>query len=251
MNRRQFCRAVGALSLLPLTTLMPSSTASAYVVFDPSNFGQNILQAIRLLQSNVNEARQIANQVMSLANDARNLASLPFDVINDYSNQFNRLFTTVGTINGLMQNLTNLESRFEELYPDLQNQWDPVSRQSMADDMKKWLTATRETMLGAAKTGAQVLESLPQTQAQLAQLMSSSQGAVGILQATQAGTQIAGTIAGQLINLNAQLATYSQAHTSYLMSINSSAEAARNRMDHVLDGWSSGYAGKPIKENPF
>ena len=251
MNRRQFCRTIGAFSLLPLATLVPSDTASAYVVFDPSNFGQNVLQAIRLLQSNINQARQLANEVTSLANEARNLAELPFDVINDYSNQFTKLFTTVGAINGLMQNLTNLETRFEELYPDLQNQWDPVSRLSMAEDMKKWLSATRETILGAAKTGAQVLESLPQSQAQLTQLMSSSQGAVGILQATQAGNQIAGTVAGQLMNLNAQLATYSQAHTAYLMSVNSSAAAAKNRMEHVLDGWTDGYVGKPIKENPF
>ncbi len=111
--------------------------------------------------------------------------------------------------------------------------------------------STRSTVLGAVKTGAQVLDSLPKSQEQLTALMSNSQGAVGILQATQAGNQIAANIAGQLLNLNAQLATYSQAHASYLMSINASADGARKRMEHVLDGWGQGYEGKMIEENPF
>jgi len=251
MNRRQFCRALGALALIPVAVSLPSSSAHAFVVFDPSNFSQNVLQAIRELQSNINEARMIANEITSLANEARNLVSLPWDMIENFSNQFSSMFQTVGSINGLMQNLTNLESRFEELYPDFKNQWDPVSRQSMAEDMQKWLSATRDTMLGAAKTGAQVLENLPQTQADLEKLVSDSQGAVGILQATQAGNQVAATVAGQLMNLNAQLATYSQAHQSYLMALNSAAEASRNRMEHVLDGWKETYSGRPISENPF
>jgi P-type conjugative transfer protein TrbJ len=53
--------------------------------------------------------------------------------------------------------------------------------------------------------------------------MSDSQGAVGILQAAQAGNQIAATVSGNLIQLNAQLATYTQAHTAYLMEVNSAS----------------------------
>ena len=251
MNRREFCRIICALALLPVGGCLTPRGAHAITVFDPSNYSQNVLQAIRELQSNINEARQIANQVTSLANEARNLASLPWDMIENFSNQFSSMFSAVGSINGLMQNLANLEGRFEELYPDFSNQWDPVSRTSMAEDMKKWLSATRESMLGAAKTGAQVLENLPQTQADLEKLISDSQGAVGILQATQAGNQVAGTVAGQLMTLNAQLASYSQVHLSYLMSLNTSAQASKNRMEHVLDSWSQSYSGKPINENPF
>ena len=251
MKRRTFCRLLAAFSALPLIASFPARPACAIVVFDPTNMSQNVLQALRALDSNVNEARMIANQIISLSNEAKNLTSLPYDIIEDFSGQFSNLFTTVGSINGLMQNLSTLQSRFEELYPDFANQWDPVSRQSMAEDIKRQLSATRETMLGAAKTGAQVLDSLPQTQAQLEKLMADSQGAAGILQATQAGNQIAGSVAGQLLSLNTQLAAYSQAHMSLLMEMNSSNAAARNRMDHVLDGWEKRYSGRAIAENPF
>lgn len=251
MNRRQFCLALGALVSAPVGISLPLRSASAIVVFDPSNYSQNVLQAIRDLQSNINEARMITNQVISLANEARNLTALPWDMIENFSGQFSSMFSAVGSINGLMQNLANLESRFEELYPDFNNQWNPVARTSMAEDMKRWLSATRESMLGAARTGAQVLENLPQTQADLEKLVSDSQGAVGILQATQAGNQVAATVAGQLMNLNAQLASYSQAHQSYLLALNTAAQASKNRMEHVLDGWNEPYTGKLINENPF
>ena len=248
MNRRRFI--LFSASSAAAAILFPGR-AHAIVVFDPSNFGQNILSAIRALVSNLNEARMIANQVISLANEAKNLTALPFDIIQEFSSQFNDLFSAVGSVDGLMQNLSTLQSKFESLYPDFSAIYDPISRSSMAADVEKWIKTTREMVLGASKTGAQVLQSLPSTQAQLDRLMSDSQGAVGILQATQAGNQIAGTISGNLISLNAQLATYTQAHTAYLMQMNGAAAAARNRMDHVLDGWAQPYQGNPLPENPF
>ncbi len=248
MNRRQFMTGT-TLGLAAI--LLNPNQVKAYVVFDPSNFAQNLLSAIRALMSNVNEARMIANQVITLANEAKNLTSLPFDIIQEYSTQFSDLFTTVGSVNGLMQNLETLQSEFESLYPDFSQIYDPVSRSSMATDMEKQIHTTREMMLGASQTGAQVLQNLPTTQAQLDRLLSDSQGAVGILQATQAGNQIAATVAGNLTNLNAQLATYTQAHTAFLMEINSAESAAKNRMNHVLDGWDQRYGGNALPENPF
>lgn len=248
MKRRAFILLSG---LLPLYFTLRPKSALAIVVFDPSNFAQNVLSAIRALQSNVNEAKMLANQIISLANEAKNLTSLPWDLIDDFRDQLTDLFSTVGSVNGLMNNLATLQSRFEDLYPDIINNWDPVTRESMAQDMRRWISNTREMMLGAAKTGAQVLEGLPQNQAQLQKLMSDSQSSVGILQATQAGNQIAGTIAGQLIGLNTQLAMYTQAYTAFLMEVNSSTAASKNRMEHVLDGWDKPYSGKLISENPF
>ena len=248
MNRRHFI-SMGTLGIFAAFTI--PTQAKAFVVFDPSNFAQNVLSAIRALTSNINEARMIANEVISLSNEAKNLTSLPFDIIQEYNSQFSDLFTAVGSVNGLMQNLQTLQSQFESLYPDFSQIYDPVSRSSMATDMEKQIQTTREMMLGASQTGAQVLQNLPTTQAQLDRLLSDSQGAVGILQATQAGNQIAATVAGNLTNLNAQLATYTQAHTAFLMEINSAESAAKNRMNHVLDGWDQRYGGNALPENPF
>lgn len=251
MKTKNTVRVIFLLVFIPLNIETTARSAQAITVFDPSNFGQNVLQAVRDLQSNINEARMLANDVISLANEARNLASLPFDLIQEFTGQFQELFTVVSSIEGMMDDLANLESKFEELYPDFTERFDPVSRKSMSEDVRQWIKKTREMMEGANKVGSQVLQTLPQTQAQLETLMSDSQGAVGILQATQAGNQIAGTISGNLMNLNAQLAAYTQAHTAFLMEINSSAAAAKNRMEHVLDDWGKPYSGRSLDENPF
>ena len=240
---------VFSFPLLEIPTLPANS--SAITVFDPSNFAQNALTAIRDLQSNINEARMLANDVVSLANEAKNLTSLPFDVINEFSTQFSQLFLVVNSIDGMMEDLETLESKFDELYPDFTNEANAVSRKAITESVREWIQKSRDSIEGANKVQAQVMDSLPKTQSQLEELMSNSQGAIGILQATQAGNQIAGTISGNLLSLNTQLAALSQAHNSFLMEINSSAASARNRMDHVLDGWTDSRSERQIEENPY
>ena len=47
------------------------------IVYDPTNFSQNVLTAARELQQVNNEIQSLENQATSLINQARNLASLP------------------------------------------------------------------------------------------------------------------------------------------------------------------------------
>ena len=47
------------------------------IVFDPTNYSQNVLTAARELQQVNNQLQSLENQATSLINQARNLASLP------------------------------------------------------------------------------------------------------------------------------------------------------------------------------
>ena len=49
-----------------------------WIVFDPTNYAQNVLTAARELQQVNNEIQMLENQATSLINQARNLASLPY-----------------------------------------------------------------------------------------------------------------------------------------------------------------------------
>jgi len=51
------------------------------IVFDPSNYVQNTLTAIRTLEQINNQIRQLQNEAQMLMNQARNLASLPSSVV--------------------------------------------------------------------------------------------------------------------------------------------------------------------------
>ena len=48
------------------------------LVYDPSNYAQNVLQAARALQQINNQITSLQNQTQMLLNQARNLTSLPY-----------------------------------------------------------------------------------------------------------------------------------------------------------------------------
>ena len=75
--RRKFLCAGVALMLGLAGPDTMTRQAQAIVVFDPANYGQNLLQAARALTQINNQVRQITNQAQMLLNQARNLTSLP------------------------------------------------------------------------------------------------------------------------------------------------------------------------------
>lgn len=224
------------ITLLTVCPFPENVLAGPIPVIDGANVAQSILEAARALKSNVNEATMIVNQVKSLENELRNLTKLDFNIIDEYSENLTRLFEEMGSIHGLMQDLSSLQLRFEELYPDFNNETAPLELQRASDVMDQALDESRQMMLGAARTGAVVLENLPKTEAQLEELLADSSASVGILQAAQAGNQISALVASQLMNLNAQLANFNQAQVSYMQKQNTAEAISRKRGKRVLEG---------------
>jgi P-type conjugative transfer protein TrbJ len=62
---------------LTATALVPAPAYAQFggIVYDPSNYSQNILTAARTLEQINNQIRQLQNQATSLINEARNLQS--------------------------------------------------------------------------------------------------------------------------------------------------------------------------------
>jgi type IV secretion system protein TrbJ len=56
--------------------LVVGPAAGQQVVYDPSNYAQNLLQAARALQQINNQIAQLENQSQSLINQAKHLVSL-------------------------------------------------------------------------------------------------------------------------------------------------------------------------------
>ncbi|MFO5417801.1 P-type conjugative transfer protein TrbJ, partial [Salmonella enterica subsp. enterica serovar 1,4,[5],12:i:-] len=85
-------------------------------VFDPSNYTQNTLTAVRTLQQINNQINQLQNEAQMLMNQARNLANLDFNVVN-------RLRTTLATTErliaeaqGMAYDVQHLDREFARLY---------------------------------------------------------------------------------------------------------------------------------------
>src|SRR3546814_5486666 len=74
--RRALMATAIATSLVSGTMIAaPAQAQFGGIVYDPSNYAQNVLTAARTLQQINNQIQQIQNQATSLINEARNLAS--------------------------------------------------------------------------------------------------------------------------------------------------------------------------------
>ena len=72
------CAALAlGLSAVTVTMTLTAPPAHAITVFDPANYSQNLLTAVRSLQQISNQIQQLANEAQMLVNQAQNLTSLP------------------------------------------------------------------------------------------------------------------------------------------------------------------------------
>ncbi|MCH2457135.1 MAG: P-type conjugative transfer protein TrbJ, partial [Henriciella sp.] len=65
----------------------PAHAQFGGIVYDPSNYAQNVLTAARTLEQINNEISMLQNQATSLLNEARNLQSLPLNIVQPLQEQ--------------------------------------------------------------------------------------------------------------------------------------------------------------------
>lgn len=252
----RFSRRVGAGLMGLAVTIMVAAAFPAraqWVVFDPANFTQSVINAYHTLQSNIDAATQIANQINQINNQVRmleneglNLAAMPESLVNSYRQNMANLMDSVHNIKGLEHSLSTMRDQYRTMYPSTyaSNQaW-----QNLDSYVQKWNQADRDNMEDALATGASVMSQLPATQADIARLGEDSAKAKGALSAMQAGNQLSMNIAGQLASLNAQTATYQQAMLQH-MSADVSKEAASDAAAHAA--WSDFGKTKPKPSTPM
>ena len=183
-----------ALSL----SLLTSSPALAWrIVFDPTNYVQNTLTAIRTLEQINNQIRQLQNEAQMLMNQARNLASLPSSVVGQLRANLATTDRLIAQARGLAYDVTNLDREFRRLYPE-QYAATVTGDQMVRDAQERW----KNTLNGLQTTmqmQAQASQNLSDDEGVLADLVGKSQSAVGALQAMQATNQLLALQAKQSI----------------------------------------------------
>lgn len=179
----------GALVFMPPTF--------ALTVFDPANYVQNTLTAVRTLEQVNNQINQLQNEAQMLMNQARNLATLDFNVVNRLRTTLATTQRLIGEAQGMAYDVQNLDQEFSRLYPQQYAQ--TVSSNQMYQDAHARWKNTLEGLQTAMRTQAQVSQNLSEDEGVLADLMSRSQSATGALQATQATNQLLALQAKQSI----------------------------------------------------
>lgn len=178
------------------------------IVFDPSNYAENVLQAARTLEQINNQIRSLQNQGQMLINQARNLASLPYSSLRQLDQSLARTQQLLGQAQRIAFDVEKIDKIFSDQYAGMDL--------SMSDRQLVELARARwENTLGALKDAmhvqAGVVGNIEIQRSELAKLLDASQGAVGALAATQAGNQILALQVQQLADLTALLAASGRA----------------------------------------
>ena len=121
MNRLRIVRsiAMGTALALASTSALVSSPAHAQfggIVYDPSNYAQNVLTAARTLEQINNQIQSLQNEAQMLINQARNLASLPHSSLQQIQQNVQRTQQLLGQAQNIAFEVAQIDQAFTQQY---------------------------------------------------------------------------------------------------------------------------------------
>ena len=200
-----------ALTLAFPITITPMLTSPAYawrIVYDPSNYAQNVLTAARTLEQINNQITSLQNEAQMLINQARNLASLPHSSLQALQQNVQRTQQLLGQAQNLAFEVGQIDQAFQSQYGNVA--LSSTDAQLVADARSRWEN-TVGGLQDAMRVQAGVVGNIDNNRAEMATLVGESQGATGALQATQAGNQLLALQSQQLSDLIAVISANGRA----------------------------------------
>lgn len=212
MTLRRSRAALVAASILTvplaLSSMLATPAAAQWTVFDPSNYAQNVLQAARTLQQVNQQITSLQNEATMLVNQARNLASLPYSSLQQLQQNVRRTQALLQHAQNIAFDVRSIDQAFQRQYGSAS--MSATDRQLVADARSRWQN-TVGGLQDAMRVQAGVVGNIDTNRAEMATLVTRSQGATGALQATQAGNQLLALQAQQLADLTAMMAANGRA----------------------------------------
>jgi type IV secretion system protein TrbJ len=237
----RYLALICSLAAAPLT--VPASVDAQTIVYDPSNYAQNVLQAARSLQQINNQITSLQNQTQMLLNQAKNLARLPYSSLQAIEQSLTRTQQLLSQAQRMGYDVNQINQAFQRSYPQ-SYPGSTSSQQLVTDAQVRWQNALAGYH-DALRVQAGVVQSLDSTRTETSALVSSSQSAEGILQATQAGNQLIALQIRQLADLTAVIAAQSRARSLDGARGVANQEQARSQLDRFL-GTTSGYQAQTV-----
>lgn len=222
---------MGGAHVLVLLLLL-ALPARALTVFDPSNYAQNVLQAARALEQITNQIQSLQNEAVMLQNMARHLQSLDSSSLGAMTSALARIDGLMTRAQGIAFTVEAAEAGFDEMFPAGYADT-TTTEQSVTEARTRWqqsMNAYRQTMV----IQSQVAENVQADAATLSDLVSASQGAVGSLQASQAGNQLIALSAKQQMQIQTLMAAQYRADALERARQAQAEEAARAAMTRFL-----------------
>lgn len=210
------------------------------IVFDPTNYSQNLLTAARALEQINNQIRSLENQAQSLLNQAKHLASLPISVVGQLTSTISQVNGLIAQAKGISFDVQKTQQDFTQLYPRQYGAAASTDRM-MQDATARW-NNSYEGLKQALTIQSAIVSSLDQDGQTLRTLMTNSSAAIGSLQAQQSANELLALQIKQALQTQALLATQARADTLRAAEERASAAAAQERFIRFI-GDGHAYAG--------
>jgi P-type conjugative transfer protein TrbJ len=205
--------------------------AAQWVVYDPTNYVQNVLSAARALEQINNQIHSLQNEAQMLINQARNLASLPYSSLQQLQQSVQRTQALLGQAQRIAFDVQQIDQAFQSQYGNIS--LSTSDQRLVADARSRWQN-TVGGLQDALRVQAGVVGNIDSNRAEMAALVGQSQGATGALQATQAGNQLLALQAQQLADLVAVVAANGRAQALVDAERAAAAEQGREQRRRFL-----------------
>ena len=178
------------------------------IVYDPSNFAQNVLTAARTLEQINNQITSLQNEAQMLINQAQNLASLPHSSLQQIEQSFQRTQQLLAQAQHIAFDVQNIDQMFQNQYGNVS--LSAPDQQLVTDARARWQN-TVGGLQDAMRVQAGVVGNIDSNRTEMSALVGQSQNAAGALQATQAGNQLLALQSQQLSDLIAVMSANGRA----------------------------------------
>ena len=213
------------LAAVPTAAVSPPALAQ-WVVYDPANHIQSIIQAVQAVEEVTNQIQQLTHEIEMLENMARDLESLPDSIADDILRRMQRIDELMREAEGIGYKIEEIEREYEEIYPETYGETPPENAVLVEQARTRW-KQSRIAYRESLQVTAQVVSTARADSESLDRLIGSSQSAVGNLQAVQAGNQIEALQTQQLMQIESMMASHYRAEA--LERARQLAEAERGR----------------------
>lgn len=193
----------------------------AYAIYcaNCSTFYQQMFDYVEAVNTALNTAEQLSTQIQQYNNMVQQGTSLPNSMYTSVTADLQRVASVYNRSQALGRNISNLDSQFNTKYPSYQEylqNFVQSSGSSMPDRYEKWSDNGRANVKTAMEAANMNTSTFADEDAQLSQMVSRSQSAVGRQQAIQAGNEIAASNVQQLQKLRDLVATQMQMQGNYM-----------------------------------
>lgn len=220
-----------------MSPVMVQPASAQWIVYDPTNYVQNVLSAARALEQINNQITSLQNETTMLINQARNLASLPYSSLQRLQLSVQRTQQLLGQAQRIAYDVQQIDQAFTSTYGNAS--MSASDQQLVAQARERWQN-TVGGLQDAMRVQAGVVGNIETNRAEMSALIGQSQGATGALQASQAGNQLLALQAQQLADLTAVVAANGRAQALSEAERAAAAEQGREQRRRFLSP-GSGY----------